>query len=271
METNIKVYSNFDTVSKISDILSSKGLVTLDLLHLPFNSFSFISEIETSDIDEVKLRETFAYVDEGKFREILAQVKQSLRTAHDVKVDIEGNIMLLDDTVCRLRVEFNDPVISYDYSKDTIGSNIKEATMEVISNFAKENIEVDPSKKTLIEKAIINQLNGVVSFLMYAQLPKEYKEPIDIAPRTKLDVSTSKKKNKKKVTYIKNTVIRPRVDEEKYSSFMSNRTFTRHTEAWYQKGFWRTYKSGKTIWINPIIKKAKGLVTDVVNQVYKVK
>lgn len=62
----------------------------------------------------------------------------------------------------------------------------------------------------------------------------------------------SKNKKSKKVTYISHKTITIHKSESR-----SNGSYTRHTDSWPQRGHWRTYKSGKRVWIKECVKNAK--------------
>lgn len=272
MKTNIELHSDYGALQKIHDVLESRGLVTIDLEHLPFNEFDYVVKVDTKDLDKDRMRAKFPALTEKVFEDIYKTFVE--KTAHFTrhKVTIKDKtIHILDGSLglyghFKGNVTFNTNNCSLsdifeDIDIDT--SNLSESAARILK---------DTDEEAML-RPLIQILMDILSYLVYMQLPKEYHDIIAYEPKANISVGTKKKKGSKKtnVTYIKNVVYNPVVNEPKYTEFMDKRPYTRHTESWYTRGFWRTYKSGKQTWIEPTVKKAKGSnAATVINQVYKV-
>lgn len=91
--------------------------------------------------------------------------------------------------------------------------------------------------------ALTNLIVGVIEYLnapSKAIVSRDVKEPV--ASNEKKSKKSKKSKNKKTYIYKRYYV----VDNIETNS---NRKYERHTESWISRGHWRTYKSGKRVWI----------------------
>lgn len=90
--------------------------------------------------------------------------------------------------------------------------------------------------------ALTNLIVGVIEYLNSPSqviAKREVKEPV-----TNKGSKSKKSKNKSKKTYIYKCYYSiDKIDTA------SKRSYERHTESWTSRGHWRTYKSGKRVWI----------------------
>lgn len=273
MSTDIKVISDFNTIKKIDDILISKGLVSLDLEHLPFYEFDYVTQVKTNDLDVAGLRKSFTHVPEKIFNEVIQKMQANSREEYTCNIKIDGKMITLNDGVIELVVELIDTRLVIDYCDGNISECIKDVEMNYISkSLIKSGSEQMEGITSTVEDVTLRRFLEIISFLIYTQLPKEYKEIISINPKKEVkSVPLKKKKHGKKVAYISNIIYKPVINEARFKEHLEARSYTRHTESWYQRGFWRTYKSGKRVWVKPTVKKAKGVTSSEVKQTYKVK
>ena len=87
--------------------------------------------------------------------------------------------------------------------------------------------------------------------------------------KSKSSNKNNKKKNNKKVRKIimSNRVINV---PNNVTDIEIKRGYTRRTESWKVKGFWRTYKSGKKVWIKPSVRGNKN-VKNINANIYELK
>ena len=87
--------------------------------------------------------------------------------------------------------------------------------------------------------------------------------------KSKSSNKNNKKKNNKKVRKIimSNRVINV---PNNVTDIEVKRGYTRRTESWKVKGFWRTYKSGKKVWIKPSVRGNKN-VKNINTNIYELK
>lgn len=102
-----------------------------------------------------------------------------------------------------------------------------------------------------------------MSNIYYISVCQVIKTFTDMANQDKTLITVNKKvigKNKKnKLLYNTNYSLSLN-NVKKYiydKNYLSKREYKRHTESWNVRGFWRTYKSGKKVWIKPSVRGNK--------------
>lgn len=249
-----------DVTDELMKIGSSE---TIDLNYLPFKSFSIIisdlfNELDYEEFKNLLKSQSSILPSMEVYKDFL---KHATKPVLDVK--IEGNKINL--TRITNGKETSDVIISL--SSMTISSENYES---VISN-----VEINKDTEDFIDrgdygeilsKTIVVDLTLVLGLIKYMQ-----GEPTEkIVKNRVIENKPNKKKNKKgsnKKTYIYKTKYIVQGIERP----VQERTFERRTESWISRGHWRTYKSGKKIWINETIKHAKDTPKDsVIKKDYKI-
>lgn len=116
-------------------------------------------------------------------------------------------------------------------------------------------------------ESIISTHASLMAYMEYYGDKKEYvdvkRSTVQVSSKYKKSKSVKNKKSKKSVK-IKRKVYNIKVD--KNATIVDKRMYKRHMDKWTQKGHWRTYKSGKRVWIKPMV---KGKGKDVTPKEYK--
>lgn len=105
------------------------------------------------------------------------------------------------------------------------------------------------------------QITNYISLIVYINL---FKESIIKQTRTHTHKTQSKKDKRKgkkpKVKLIKQNIIRLNTDHLPTPTEEEIKHYERHTFGWTVRGHWRTYQSGKKVWIKPQIRGDKNKV-----------
>ncbi|MCY6958300.1 hypothetical protein [Clostridium brassicae] len=157
-----------------------------------------------------------------------------------------------------LNIDFQK-VLNIIYGKDFIDGNYIET---FTNQWYYEEICKDSDKYN--EYCIENLKDGLrecFSILIYSQLNQE---SIITQTRThtkKIQSKKDKRKGKKpKVKLIKQNIIRLNTDHIPTPTEEEMKHYERHTFGWTVRGHWRTYQSGKKVWIKPQVRGDKDKV-----------
>lgn len=144
-----------------------------------------------------------------------------------------------EDEALQFRAKLVDPMGSplmrFTYSYLTLIPFVEE------NNFS--------STPLVTANALNNLIIGIIEYLNAPSKILDRKEVKELAPSK--GNKKKGKKNKNKKTYIYKYYYS--VDNVNIGN-NNKRTYERHTESWTSRGHWRTYKSGKKVWIKEQVK-----------------
>lgn len=233
-----------------------KNITEIDLIHLPFSKFT------------INIHQVLNY---NKALEI-------------VKKDQEDKLGTIDIFSCmnqasKLVEEFKDKsqIITYDITNETIFissidyeikipntkilkmvNNSTPSDIKILSDVLIDEINSMPNdfeKHKFVNDICIEALSILLCVITIFNDKKNNYEYTEIEHReVKHKPKKNKKKKSKNITYISHKTI---TIHKSNPTSSNNRTYERHTESWPQRGHWRTYKSGKRVWINQCMKNAK--------------
>lgn len=161
------------------------------------------------------------------------------------KARLEKMARQYSDGLCNLKVKCIEDSELLEFSAillDPMGSvliDFKTSAQFPIPLISKNEFSNTP---LVTANALTNLIVGVIEYLNSPSqviAKREVKEPV-----TNKGSKSKKSKNKNKKTYIHKCYYS--VDK---IDTASKRSYERHTESWTSRGHWRTYKSGKRVWI----------------------
>lgn len=265
---NININVNSDIIKGIEKELKRNNIMFLDLEHVPFEVFT------------VTIRNNIT------LNTAIERVKSESKAKH---LDIFSQIELANKFIQETN---NTPeVITYKITKDKLIMTSKdfeivqnhEGSMSLpceiksdVSILSKEFMEEIESYNLLNRQKFIVKLAEhnltILMTVLHAITKSKSKYEIIEKESTKVKNTKNKitKSNKNKVRYIKTTDINI-IKRNINSSNSKHSTYTRHVESWPQRGHWRTYKSGKRVWIKECIKNAKDNSSTNISKTYEIK
>lgn len=238
---------------------------TVDLEHLPFTDFTLelpIAEEVVSMKDLRDMYERFCLATGEKMTEetFIKEVEKIAREEKvEIQVSINGkNIKLSDSDVWTL--EFETETMQFNPREhDLTEPNFSAKSNEVIKAF---NDGGDVAKSIIFNLPLAL---GVIAFLQ-SEKREEVKVSSKIDCKKKKGKKGSKSNSKKTYIYNKKYVFS---DSTVSKDETDKRNYERKIDEWFTKGHWRHYKSGKKVWIDKTIKKAKTKTVESNNPVEK--
>lgn len=120
-------------------------------------------------------------------------------------------------------------------------------------------------------KEFISYISKMIIFeLVYVNFMTHNQKVIieEITTEKKIDISNQKKKKSnsnrsKKIKSVKNINVtdeiikRVKANKKINTEKNEKREYNRQLKSWNVRGYWRTYKSGKKVWISPQTRKAR--------------
>lgn len=134
---------------------------------------------------------------------------------------------------------------SFNASEGSLGPISNEIVLEKYFEQSVKNLQQD---MVAIYAALTAYLTYYKEDQQYIQIEKSFRESAKNRHK-------KNKKNSKKKIRVSNVVYR--IKEIDAREQPQERTWTRHTDAWRVRGHWRTYKSGKKVWVKEHIKGNK--------------
>lgn len=132
-------------------------------------------------------------------------------------------------------------------------------------NISGETDKIEKSEKGVFKEIISNTGRLVIGELAYVNLLIHHQEVNieEISTEKRVSVSSNKKKNRnnkktktvRTINISENTV--KRVYKKSNDDNTEKREYIRQVQSWTVRGYWRTYKSGKKVWIEPQTRRAK--------------
>lgn len=266
---NITVEIDYDVFSTVTEFNRKNNIDKVDFNHLPFKNFNCVIITRIEDEDELDvdfMLDKLKNVPSSKREIILKEYKKRALETKEERLDIAVTIKdLVLNIKCKditeIEIEFNQENIC-------ISNTAEESTVclrsRILIPTLEELVKNSISEKKKYDDFLYTTVANVLQLLAYMGSDKK----VDI-PKERLFTKTSdnmtkakskKKKGKKnnKVSLIRN--INYSISKEdviRNTTEYSKREYNRQTDKWFTKGFWRTYKSGKKVWIKPCIKKSR--------------
>lgn len=284
---NITVEIDYDVFGTVTEFNRKNNIDKVDFNHLPFKNFNCMvitkldDEDEDPDVDFVlgMLKD----VPSNKREKILKEYKQRLLETKEERLDMSISIkdLILNikcEGIAEIEIKFNENSVCM---SQTIDKNVSYLKSRILTPTLEELVKNSTKEKERYDDFLCSTVVNTLELLAYMSSDKK----VDI-PRERLFTKTSdnmtksiskKKKGKKKsISLIRNinyTVLKE--DVIRNTNEYSKREYNRQTDKWFTKGFWRTYKSGKKVWIKPCIKKSRQQIEDKskdndLEKVYKV-
>lgn len=181
--------------------------------------------------------------------DIERQVRKSLNIMY--RSPIRKDTLVYREGVCahysNLDAETKQRTWEEDYTWTREQLTLEEFRIRVLSMI--------PPQKILSKE--IRQQNSILRLYLVLFYMTETKR-VEVIERNVQKKRTSKAKKGKKPTSrivtVKETIYKPILLGSEKDTRESRSTFTRHIESWGVRGHWRTYKSGKKIWIKPQVR-----------------
>lgn len=248
----------------------------VDLEHLPFSEFYIYTKTDR-EVRQLEAIEMAKQVVELSYPKLDLFSKNALikKQAEDfMQRNFKDNTNYLKDkitiekgkiTLTRLDA---DPFIVEGFPSNRIfnTSELDNLKFTVYDTLLKKHISIDAMIKKapdLIEyrdsnfETVLVALGAIATF-------QATKTPIprktEMQPHSNKTKQANKKKSNKRVQYVKNTVyslsltdtIEANTDDPR-----EKQKYQYHISSWYQRGHWRTYKSGKRVWVHACFKSPK--------------
>lgn len=256
-------------LNEINKSNMKKNIFEIDLTHVPFSKFKVTIQNITdyNTILETVKNENLKRYGRIDIFECMTQaskiMKEFKNKDHIVNFNLTEKELLIYNDDYEIRIP-NTKILKMKNNK--VPSDIKILAEDLIDEINSMPNEFE--KRRFANELCIESLSilwGIITIFNDKKDSYIYTETENKTPQ----VSHKKKgKNKKykKVTYISHKAITIHK-----SNSRSNGSYERHTSSWPQRGHWRTYKSGKRIWIKEQIKNAKNKSSkDEVDKTYKI-
>lgn len=276
---------DFDIGNTIEiELIKLGGKCDVDLDHTPFKEFSVrltpTKECYNDLIKETAKRYAKRYINEHNLN---IDALKHLELINDFEKELKSKTI---DFNREIDVEFNDKgmrLTQYDFHADIL---INKRKFNMLDDDLEFKIEIkyyeNPDSSLFnysLEKEIFNNTRlvfGICAFLQTSKVEVPYTKKVNLNNHHK---KSSKKKNKgNKKTYLYNKVYKINKNTlEDATSLASNipssergkRTY--HISSWYQRGHWRTYKNGKSVWIEAQFKHPRNISKeDDTKKTYKI-
>ena len=260
----------------------------MDLEHLPLKEFQ-INIIPSKELEKEIENELIAEEVEKRIALMPTSPDMLKRTAifNEIRKQIRAGKEKLNKLLTCLDVDFLDEklILKNKYCFEaTLSINKKKFNMQDSDlDIRIEDIELFRNGR---EEAVLSELKDNVNLtfgiLAFMQTTKKEVQPTRRkvnSNKPKNNVKSSKKKNKgNKKTYLYNKVYKINKNTlEDATSLASNipsserskRTY--HISSWYQRGHWRNYKNGKSVWIEAQFKHPRNISKeDDTKKTYKI-
>lgn len=269
---NININVKRSIIVETNKEMLSKGINTIDLNHIPFSKFTVT---ESNEIDFNTAMEIVAK--EFALRNEMVDPISQVKLANDIKNAIK--VRKIDYTITEKEVIANhkDYEVTMKHDGEFIGDIGVDA---IIKLFDDSLIETIATKSELEKQSFSNKLAGelitilinVLYILSNNKTQYEINERESTKVKSRVDKKHSKNKSKSKknkVTYIKYKDIN--IIKRKYVNPTEKRgSYEYHVESWVTRGHWRTYKSGKKIWINERVNNVNNSDSKTVDKTYEI-
>lgn len=247
------------------DLISLGKKCDVDLYHLPFSKFT-IKIYE----DEKCKKSMLNYLADTRLNKILNEDKkidafQKIALKNEIienlkielkKVNTNFGIRLID-------VEIKDNIIFIDYNQlfkakisfNKMVFNSESRDLEMLAEMSTEHDDATEKQMQILGSNTIAFIFGLFAFMSVTKtkIKPTSKKINNIKKKTTKNKKNNKKNNKK---YIYNYRIDSNfLDTNEVINSNSNSNNKKdskreyHLDSWYRRGHWRTYKSGKRVWI----------------------
>lgn len=264
MDININIKQ--DLVSKIINENEKKNIKEINLSHVPFSKFKVSIQqcMNYSDALELVKKDQLNKYGKIDIFECMKLASELMENFKEECVVTEFNIT--DKTIFISNFGFK---IEMENKKIINLENIPNVKIEIVSDVLKREMSgvLDKFEKNKLKRRMCYHSLSLLLCIMtifndkknsYTCVEREYRE-------VKHNQKTKRKK-KNNVTYINHKTI----TVYKSTNACLNKSYERHIESWVQRGHWRTYKTGKKVWIKECVKSAKGRSDKGINKTYEI-
>ncbi len=139
------------------------------------------------------------------------------------------------------------------------GDNVKAASITVSSIEQTTNLNIKihherfEAHRSILQTTLTRQFLLLMDAFLYMQHHVEYVK----SERKSVAVVKKPKKKGKRSGFTTARLSRTIYEFDYTPREGEKRAYNRKTESWRQRGHWRRYKSGKTVWIEPVVKGSK--------------
>lgn len=252
-----KIVIDIKNIDEYNRLVEFGSKCDVDFEHVPFSRFwillredrnALIAEAERFVKMEQMTKYPFMNSKEQK-RYINDMMKIILKKLpeHGIKQRVE----IVDNTLL-----FNDDTVISGFPVGIFNSEtLHDHDVEISYPRGYEYGSVDEADKLKYARLVF----GILATFQATKTPIPRKT--EYKPRSNKPKQASKKKSNKRVQYVKNTVyslsltdvIEANTSDEPHEKGK----YQYHVSSWYQRGHWRTYKSGKRVWVHACFKSPK--------------
>lgn len=288
MRDNVKIAVDieYETLEKITKFNKKNKINNTNFNYLPFKEFDIvlITKLDEDDCKNLKgLMKNIEDLPKHKKEKILKLYKEKMIQVKEERlvlgISIKDTVLNIKyEGVSEIEVKFKSE--SVDLSSD-INKNTSYLKSAILNNTLEKLVKTSMEEKVKYENFLYSTVVHVLQVLAYMSCDTKIDIPKErlISKQSEKIIKSNKKKkskgSKNKVSIIKN--IRYVIDKEevnKNTEEYIKRQYTRQTDMWFTKGFWRTYKSGKKVWVKPCVKKSRKKDTlkdnDILEKKYKI-
>lgn len=267
MDININIKQPL--LNEINKQNIKKNITEIDLTHLPFSKFKVtIQQI----VDYNRALEIAKQEYQRKFGKI--NIFDCMTQASKLVTEFENKSQVINFNITEeiIFIYNSDYEIKIPNTKILkMVNNSTPSDIKIISDILIEEMNSLPNefeKSKFANEICIETLSILLCIItIFNDKKNNYvyneKEHVEVKHKSK---SKSKNKKHNKITYINHKTI----TIHKSNNNSSNKSYERHTESWIQRGHWRTYKSGKRVWIKECVKNANGSDVREVSKTYEI-
>lgn len=255
----------------VDDVIQLGYTTKVDLRHVPFNNFRVALVVSTDDmvdsidesIEKMKENNMLGNIEDSTIQEIVKQMKST--KVHHIYFDVE----IVDKTL-NFVTDKNDrcSILMKDYIIDMSSSKREDFPIEDVA------IHSDIADEAFGHELTYN-MSIAIGLLGFFQSEKKTincsKKLIPIESKKKKKKGS--KKNQKRYLYNTKYVFdSTNLNHSKITNANDEKKgYVRHIDQWFTRGHWRTYKSGKKVWIKSRVNKAKDKDDNINNDIqYKI-
>lgn len=262
---NITITINESIIQETINEIHKKNIKEIDIKHMPFQDFNLIVKHKMN------------------YNDALNKIDKELKGAIN-----PFNRMHYASRLVKQFSSFEES-IRFKLNKDNLFISSEDYEIDIPNNGVIEfgDNKSLPCEVNLISDMLIDEIKNRNKFDQHKFLMKvcldalvllecviiifNRKVEYNIVENETVKVSNIKNKKSKSKSNNKTYIKHKTITINKYSNDnITNRNYERHTESWIQRGHWRTYKSGKKVWIKECVKNAKNSDSNDISKIYEI-
>lgn len=276
---------------QIEDSLMALGRkCDVDLYHIPFSKFTIkVYEDEKCKKDMLNhladMRLNRLLKDDNSI-DTFKKIALKNEIIKQLKIDVKKSNTDLDSRMIDVEIKDNVIFLDYDYlfkakvSFDKMKFNTEDDDFQMLAEMSTPHDDATEKQMQILGGNTVAFVFGLFAFMTTTKNKIEpTRQKVSKNTKSKNDSknkkNTKNKSNKNKKKYIynykidnnflnTNKIINKNVNDEKEGK----REY--HLDSWYRRGHWRTYKSGKKVWIEAQFVHAHNISKNNDNNVYRI-